>query len=538
MKSIKGKLVDIIGKQIFPAELFWENGRIRKIETLQQEVKNFLLPGFIDAHIHLESSMLTPQEFARNALKHGTVAVVADPHEIANVLGMEGVKFMIEDGRKSPLKFFFGAPSCVPATVFETSGATLGADKIEELLKMTEITHLGEMMNYPGVIYLDEIVLQKLALAKKYHKPIDGHAPGLSGENLQKYAAHGIGTEHECTTKEEALEKLATGIEIIIREGSASKNFNELISIAKEHYQNCMFCCDDLHPQDLQQRHIDWHVKHALQSGLDIFQVLQMASLNPIKHYNLNVGLLQTGDPADFLVVENLTDLHILETYIEGKPVTSIGKAPNIDSIQNSFHTNLKHAMDFCIPAQAGKVRVVEALDGLVLTKMIIAEPPVKDGFAVADPSRDLLKIAVVNRYQNAAPAVGFVSGFGLKKGAIASSVAHDSHNIVVVGTDDTVMAKAVNQIIQNKGGICAVDADSEEILPLPIAGIMSDKSCEEVAARYAVLEEKVKTMGSPLKSPFMTLSFLALLVIPQLKMSDKGLFDGDKFEFTDLWVS
>lgn len=540
MNIIETNLVDIISKTIFPARLYWEDGRIQKIEKLQKEVKNYLIPGFIDAHIHIESTMLTPQEFGRNAIQHGTVAVVADPHEIANILGIEGIKFMIENGKKSPLKFFFGAPSCVPATFFETSGAELGAKEIEELLKLKDITHLGEMMNYPGVIYEDKTVVEKLALARKFKKPIDGHAPGLLGENLKIYAQHGITTEHECTTKEEALEKLEDGIKVIIREGSASRNFNELIAIAKDHYQNCMFCCDDLHPQDLQKRHIDWHVKNALNSGLDIFQVLQMASLNPIKHYKLDVGLLQVGDSADFLLVEDLDKLNILENYIDGKPTFQELKnqKPAKIEIKNNFQVNEKIIEDFTVSADNRKLRVIKVLDGLVLTDSELMQPKFLNGFTVADPSRDLLKIAVVNRYQNTKPAVGFITGFGLKTGAIASCIAHDSHNIVAVGTDDKSLTKAVNLIIQNKGGICAVDENSAEILPLPIAGIISDKSCQEVAEKHELLEQKAKELGSTLSAPFMTLSFMALLVIPKLKMSDKGLFDGEKFEFVDLWVN
>ncbi len=539
MNKIEANLVDVIDKRIFPAKLYWENGRILKIERLQKDVKSFLVPGFIDAHIHIESTMLTPQEFGRNAVQHGTVAVVADPHEIANVLGIDGVKFMIENGKLSPLKFFFGAPSCVPATPFETSGAELGPSEIEELLRMEEITHLGEMMNYPGVIFEDKTVVMKMALARKYKKPIDGHAPGLSGENLKIYAEHGITTEHECTTREEALEKLENSIKVIIREGSASKNFNELIPIAREHYQNCMFCCDDLHPQDLQKRHIDWHVKKALSYGLDIFQVLQMASLNPVKHYNLEVGLLQVGDPADFLVMADLQELKILENYIDGKPTLKESKNKRFINIEikNNFQIHEKKEEDFAVPVKNGKLLVIKALDGFVLTESEIMQPKIENGFAVADTSRDLLKIAVVNRYQNTKPAVGFITGFGLKKGAIASSIAHDSHNIVAVAADDKSLTKAVNLIIQNRGGICAVDEDSTETLPLPIAGIISDISCAEVAEKHENIEQKARELGSTLTAPFMTFSFMALLVIPKLKMSDKGLFDGEKFEFVDLWV-
>ncbi|MDO9577980.1 MAG: adenine deaminase [Candidatus Cloacimonadales bacterium] len=537
MNKIEANLVDIISTEIFPARLFWEEGRICKIEKINKKMKNCLIPGFVDAHIHIESSLLTPVEFGKKAVQHGTVAVVADPHEIANVLGIEGVKFMIENGKRSPLKFFWGAPSCVPATTFETSGAELGQAEIEELLKMNEITHLSEMMNYPGVIFGDEIVLKKIEIAKKLYKPIDGHAPGLSGEDLKKYVKAGISTDHECFTQQEALEKLALGMKILIREGSASKEFDELIPIAKNNFNNCLFCSDDLHPHDLQKGHINLLVKRALKSGLDIFKVLKMASQNPAKHYKLEIGLLQIGDPADFLVVDDLQNLHILETYIDGEPTIEYTDDQFAVETKNKFNTKPKTIEDFQIPAKTGKIRIIEAKDRRLITGSKLVKPLIRNGFAVADPKRDLLKIAVVNRYQNVKPALGFIHGFGLKSGAIASSVAHDSHNIIAIGVDDNSVLKAVNTLIANKGGICTVDADSAEILPLPIAGIISDKSCTEVAEKYEILEEKAKDLGCKLTAPFMTMSFMALLVIPELKMSDKGLFDGTKFEFVDLWI-
>ena len=537
--QVKGNIVDIIAEKIFPGIITISDNKILKIEESSGKFDNFIIPGFIDAHIHIESSMLTPVEFARAALLHGTVAVVTDPHEIANVLGLEGVKFMVENGKKSPLKFCFSAPSCVPATPFETSGGKLGLAELDELLQKEEIKYLGEFMNYPGVIHEDKEVLAKLDLAKKYGKPVDGHAPKLTGEDLKKYVSAGISTDHECLTASEAIEKINLGMKILIREGSACKDFANLISIAEEHHENCMFCCDDLHPQDLQKGHINLLVNRALKSGLDIFKVLKMACLNPVQHYKLEVGLLQIGDPADFLIVDNLQDLNVLGTYIDGIPAiekTGKDEQPPVE-IKNNFQTGLKSCEDFAVKAKAGNLRVIKALDGMVLTESSIEKPCVRNGFAVADPELDILKIAIVNRYQNAKPAIGFISGFGLQGGAIASSVSHDSHNIVVVGVDDESITKAVNLIIKNKGGICAVDKNSAEILPLPIAGIISDKSCAEVADKYEILEEKAKELGSNLKAPFMTLSFMALLVIPELKMSDRGLFDGNTFEFVDLWV-
>jgi adenine deaminase len=540
VKIISGNIVDIITEKIYSGIITTSDGKIIKIEKSNKKFNNFIIPGFIDAHVHVESSMLTPVEFARAAIPHGTVAIVTDPHEIANVLGLEGVNFMIENGKLSPMKFYFSAPSCVPATPFETSGGKLGIEEIDTLLQKDEIKYLGEFMNYPGVIYDDPEVKKKLALAKKYHKNVDGHAPGLSGKYLKKYVTSGISTDHECLTANEALEKIKLGMKILIREGSACNDFDNLISIAEDNSESCMFCCDDLHPNDLIKGHINLILKRALKCGLDIFKVLRMACLNPIKHYGLDVGLIQVGDSADFLIVEDLKNLNVINSYIEGIKVVRNGKV-NLPSVpiafMNDFNTSLKTEAELIIPAKGKKINVISALDKVIATTKMIVEPLIEKGNAVSDIERDILKIAVVNRYQVAPLSLGFIHGFGLKTGAIASSVAHDSHNIIAIGVDDNSITEAVNALIENKGGICVTDKNLVDVLPLPIAGIISNKTCPEVAKKYEDLEAKARNLGSKLNAPFMTLSFMALLVIPELKMSDKGLFDATKFEFVDLWV-
>ncbi|MBC8175162.1 MAG: adenine deaminase [Candidatus Marinimicrobia bacterium] len=536
---VSGNIVDVLNNRIFSGKIHVKNGRIRQI--LQEDVDSdvYILPGFIDSHVHIESSMLIPSEFARIAVTHGTVAVVADPHEIANVLGVNGVKYMIENGKNSPLKFYFSAPSCVPATTFETSGAVLGVKEIEQLLKMDEIKYLGEFMNYPGVLNEDSEVVEKLKVAKKYSKKIDGHAPGLRGEDARKYAEAGISTDHECTTYEEALEKINFGMKIQIREGSACKDFDTLFPLTEEHFNNCLFCCDDLHPDDLIKGHLNTIVKKALDSGLEIMKALKIACVNPVQHYGLDVGLLQVNDPADFIIVDNLSDFTVLKTYVDGKLIAENGKTKipyrRVDSI-NHFQTQEKRVEDFAVPAEKGRIKVIQATDGQVVTKCVHHSPEIKNENVVSNLKRDILKIAVANRYADAKPATGFIQNFGLKKGAIASSVAHDSHNIIAVGTSDYELCKAVNVIIKNQGGLCVVAEEFEEVLPLPIAGIMTSENSYEVADKYAKLDKLAKSFGSTLSAPFMTLSFMALLVIPELKLSDKGLFDGNNFTFVSLF--
>jgi adenine deaminase len=538
--KINGQIVDIENKRIFAGEVTIENGKVKSVVSNQNTVKQYILPGFIDAHIHIESSMLTPSEFARIAVVHGTVATISDPHEIANVLGIPGVQYMIDNGKKVPLKFHFGAPSCVPATGFETAGAVIDASGIKQLMALPDIFYLAEMMNYPGVIYDDAEVLQKIENAKQSGKPIDGHAPGLRGEQLKKYISAGITTDHECFTAEEASEKLSLGMKVIIREGSAAKNFDALIGLLPDNYENMMFCSDDKHPDDLIVGHINALCARAVAKGIDVFKVLRSACVNPVEHYNMKVGLLRENDAADFIVVEDLTDFNVMQTYINGELVAENGKSfvkPVAFSTPNNFNISKKNVSDFAISGSGNQIRVIEALEGQLITNEIHAKPKIESGNLVSDVENDVLKMAVVNRYQNTAPAIAFIKNFGLKHGAIASSVAHDCHNIVVVGTSDEEICNAVNLIIENRGGVCAVNGNSQKILGLPVAGIISDKDGWETGRLYQQIDAMAKNLGSTLHAPFMTLSFMALLVIPDLKLSDKGLFSGKDFRFVDLEV-
>ena len=452
--NIKGNIVDIFNKRIFKGEVFVENGRITAINEVNHSIENYIIPGFVDAHIHIESSMVVPSEFAKTALIHGTVATVSDPHEIANVLGVQGVYFMIENGKKVPLKFNFGAPSCVPATSFESTGAELDSDEIKELMANPDIKYLAEMMNYPGVLFDDEEVLKKIQHAKNNNKPIDGHAPGLKGDDVSKYIGAGISTDHECFTYEEALEKLQKGMKILIREGSAAKNFEALIDLLPEHFKNIMFCSDDKHPDDLLIGHINQLCERAIAKGMDIFKVLQVACINPVEHYNLEVGLLRVGDMADFILVDDLVKFKVLETYIDGELVVKNGKSfvKSVPfEILNNFNTNIKNVEDFKLASSSKKIRVIEALDGELVTNQIEAESLIIDGNLTSNTAKDILKITVVNRYQNTNPSVAFIKNFGIKNGAIASSVGHDSHNIIAVGTSDEFICKAVNLLIEHQ---------------------------------------------------------------------------------------
>jgi adenine deaminase len=536
MKIISGQVVDIFNRRVFPGRVFFDD-KIIKIEQLEQAEGQYILPGFIDAHVHIESSMLVPSEFARLAVVHGTVATVSDPHEIGNVLGFKGVRYMIENGEKVPFKFYFGAPSCVPATSFETAGAEINKEEIEMLLKDTRVRYLAEMMNWPGVLYRDAGVMAKLQVAKKLSKPIDGHAPGLRGEDAKKYAEAGISTDHESFTREEALDKLKYGMKILIREGSAAKNFEALVELIEDYEDMMMFCSDDKHPDNLVEGHIDELVKKAVARGTDIFKVLKAACINPVKHYKLEVGLLNPGDAADFIVVDDLKNFKVKQTFINGRSVAELGKT-KIHSVENliinNFNTGYKKEEDFQITWSKDTVPVIEALEGQLITNRLDFPVKTENGLAVSDLQSDILKIAVVNRYEEAAPAIAFIKNFGLKRGAIASSVAHDSHNIIVVGVDDASMLKAVNLIIEAKGGVSAVDGENEKILVLPVAGLMSAGDGYKIAEEYSAIDRMAKNMGSKLASPFMTLSFMALLVIPKLKLSDLGLFDGEKFEFVE----
>ena len=434
--KLEGNIVDVENKRIFKGEITFVDGRITNIIEKDCVANHYILPGFVDAHIHIESSMLVPSEFAKIAVKHGTVATVSDPHEIANVLGVRGVEFMIENGKQTPFKFNFGAPSCVPATSFESSGAIIDSDDIKALMANPEVKYLAEMMNYPGVLFDDAEILKKIEWAKHFNKPIDGHAPGLRGNDVSKYIAAGISTDHECFTYEEALEKLQKGMKVIIREGSAAKNFEALIDLLPEHYKNMMFCSDDKHPDDLLLGHINQLCARAVANGIDVFKVLQAACINPVKHYNLEVGLLNEGDTADFIVIEDLKQFKTLQTYIDGDLVFDNGVS-NIESVDfeilNNFNTNKKEISDFRFESIANKIRVIECLDGELVTNEIISDALVRNGNLVSNTETDILKMTVVNRYKNDNPAIAFIKNFGLKEGAIASSVGHDSHNIIAV---------------------------------------------------------------------------------------------------------
>ena len=538
----RGRIVDIPNKRIFPGFVEVRDGRIAAVRE-DQDVTDpgYLCPGFIDAHVHIESSMLTPPEFARIAVTHGTVGTVSDPHEIANVLGIDGVRYMQAEAARTPCKIHFGIPSCVPATNFETAGAELDAAAVGELCRDASLLYLSEMMNFPGVVHRDPEVMEKIQAARRHGKRIDGHAPGLRGADLEAYVAAGIGTDHECFRIDEAREKLGLGMKILIREGSAAKNFEELWPLLNEAPDRCMLCSDDKHPDDLMEGHIDRLCARAVARGVPLFNVLQAACVNPVEHYGLRCGLLRPGDPADFVRLHDLVGFRVMETWIDGQCAARDGKSllPKSRSPRaNKFHASPQTAAAFAVPAGRGNLRVIEALDGQIVTGASEATPRIAEGFAVADPSRDLLKIAVVNRYADARPAVAFVRGVGLKQGAIASSVAHDCHNIVAAGASDEDLARVVNLVISHQGGIAvAGPGGMEDILPLPVAGLMSDGFAEEAAQGYARVTALARQLGSPLHAPFMTLSFLALLVIPALKLSDRGLFDGTKFAFVPLFT-
>lgn len=538
--NISGNIVDVVNNRIFKGTITVTNGIISNITETNVSSDVYIMPGFIDSHVHIESSMLRPAQFARTAVVHGTVACVSDPHEIANVLGTAGVDFMIEDGKKVPFKFFFGAPSCVPATDFESSGAKINAKQIKTMLQNKDIYYLAEMMNFPGVIFNDPEVLKKIKWAHHYKKPIDGHAPGLMGDQLQAYANSGISTDHECMNEEEALEKIQQGMKIQIREGSAAKNFDDLFEVARQHPEKVMFCSDDKHPDDLIKGHINLLFKRAMEKGMNPLVAARICSFNPVRHYNLNVGLLQKGDAADFIVIDNFDSLNVLFTYINGQKVAENGKSlisvEEIYNKPNSFNVFPLDIHDVEIKALSGKIKVMVVEDGQLYTKASVVNAKIECGKVVSDVENDVLKIVVLNRYMPSKPAIGFIKNMGLKEGAMASSIAHDSHNIVAVGTNDIDIVNAINAIIVEKGGISVSKGNKTNILALPIAGIMSDLEGKEVAALYEEIHKQALALGSSLTAPFMTLSFMSLLVIPELKLSDKGLFDGQKFAFTNLF--
>jgi len=539
-KKISGNIVDLFDENIFFGEIEIDQKKIIAIKKIESSIKiqtAFIIPGFIDSHVHIESSMLAPSEFAKLAVVHGTVATVSDPHEIANVCGMEGVEFMVSNGNTVPFKFHFGAPSCVPATNFETAGAVLTSEEVDTLLQKKEIKYLSEMMNFPGVLMGDKEVLKKIASAKKYNKPIDGHAPGLRGQDALNYINAGISSDHECFTEAEALEKLKYGMKILIREGSAAKNFDALINLLNEFPDEIMFCSDDKHPDSLVEGHINLLCARAIAKGIDPLKVLKAACINPALHYKMDLGLLRVNDAADFVVVEDLINFRVLQTYIDGELVAENGKSfinGNVSQPINNFNCLEQSVKDFSIKHEnENKILVIEALEGQLITNQLLVSPKIKAGEIVSDVDNDILKLVVINRYTKAPISKAFVKNFGLKQGAIASTVAHDSHNIIAVGIDDESICKAVNLVIKSKGGVSCVSSQTEMILALPIAGLMSSEDGYRVADSYIAIDKMAKNeLGSTLEAPFMTLSFMALLVIPHIKLSDLGLFDGDHFKF------
>ena len=537
--SISGQYVDILKKHIYPATITVKYGIIESIQSNRNAPLQYLVPGFIDAHVHIESSMLIPSSFARLAVTHGTIGTISDPHEIANVCGMEGVQYMIENGKKVPFHFFFGAPSCVPATVFETAGATIHSKDVANLLANPDIYYLSEMMNFPGVLFKDEEVMKKIASALKLGKPVDGHAPGLRGEDAKNYIEAGISTDHECFTKEEALDKLEHGMKILIREGSAAKNFEALYELIEDYPAMIMLCSDDKHPDSLVEGHINSLCARAVAKGIDPLLVLRAACINPVDHYKLPTGKMQVGDMANFIVLENLISFKVKQTYILGDLVAENGKSfiKEVKEIAiNKFDAASIQEKDIQIslneyPQQAGKIAVIEAISGQLITNKLWLSPKLEAGNIVSDTESDVLKMVVYNRYFAAPPKMAFIKNFGFKNGAIASTVAHDSHNIIAVGVSDADILQAINLVIKEQGGISCVTGNETKVMGLPVAGLMSLEDPYKVAADYTAIDMMAKSLGSSLGSPFMTLSFMALLVIPHLKLSDKGLFDGDSFK-------
>ena len=538
--KVEGNIIDIYRRRIFPGQIIIKGDHIKEIREISKVPANFILPGLIDSHIHIESSMTTPGSFAKAAVSRGTTGVVSDPHEIANVLGIEGVKYMIRDSKKVPLKFWFGAPSCVPATSFETSGAVIDSEGVKELLMIQEIKYLAEIMNFPGVIFNDPEVYKKIDAAKELGKKIDGHAPGLSGNNLRKYISAGISTDHECNNITEAREKISLGMKILIREGSAARNLDELKDLIRTDPGMVMLCSDDMHPEMLDKRHINKIVAQLINEGFDIFDVIRSCTLNPVEHYGLEAGLLQPGQPADFIIVDDYRTMNVAETWIDGRKIFERGKVLfNYEGSEplNKFNSSEISIRDVEVSRQNRKMRVIEAFDGELITKGFEWIPD-NNCFVYPDVKADILKIVVKNRYNDAPPVCGFIRGFGLNKGAFASSVAHDSHNIICIGSNDRDIVSAINEIVRIRGGLAASIEGTISSLQLPVAGLMSDKPVSEVAGQYEALSDLVKSFGCKMSAPFMTLSFMALLVIPELKLSDRGLFDGKTFKHVPLFVS
>ncbi len=547
-KQYSGWFADFERQEFYFGLLTVVDGKVSGIEETaakrftwndRDKLGQLILPGLVDSHVHIESSMLMPSRFANQAVRFGTVATVSDPHEIANVLGLDGIRLMINDAEKACLKIYFTAPSCVPATSLETAGAILEAEDLKQLFSENRVVALGEMMNYPGVIFADAGVLAKINLAKSFGKTVDGHAPGLSGTQLDTYLGAGIDTDHECSTLDEAEEKIAGGMKVLIREGSSARNFEQLYPLIDKYPDKIMLCCDDYHPDDLVTAHLDRLIRRGVKSGINFFNLYRAASLNPVSHYNLKNGILKPGDPADFIIAEGVDPFQVTATYIDGIPVFQNGKVEfDLPAIapMNNFQASPVKVSDLEVKGETGSYKVIRAWDGELLTGSETAQLIASEGIVQSDVKRDILKIVVLNRYiQSAKPALAWISGFGLKMGAMASSIAHDSHNIIAVGTSDFEIAEAINQIILHQGGISVTCEGESKTLPLPVAGLMSTGTAAEVGTKYAELTEFARNLGSELQAPFMALSFMALLVIPHLKIGDLGLFDCDKFQFTPI---
>lgn len=542
MKREIGKIVDIHNKRIFSGEIIYNENGIKSItEHVGEEYSNYIMPGFIDSHIHIESTMMSPNEFARNVVKNGTVAVLADPHEIANVCGVNGVEYMVENSKDIAFKFYYGVPSCVPATPFEICGGEINPSDIDKLFSTGKYKFLGEFMNVPGIIYDDKDCILKTEISKKHNLPIDGHAPGLSGDDLKKYISAGISTDHEFFSFENSVEKIKAGIKIQVREGSASKDFEDLYELIDLYPDSVMMCTDDSHPKDIiELGHIDKIVKRAISKNLNIFNILKAASANPVNHYNLEVGLLREGDKSDFIIVEDLIEFKVLKTVIDGSTVYENGKS-NIEykCIEpiNNFNTRAIVCEDIQVKYPSGKkLKVINVIDGSLVSQKVMLEALVEDNLVISNISEDILKIVLHNRYTNMPVQVGFIKGFGLKKGAFASSVSHDSHNILAIGTNDIDIVNVVNRVVKSKGGLAVCDGEDLEILDLPIAGLMSNLDINTINDSYSRLKLKLKDFGCTLDSAFMTMAFMSLIVIPELKLGSRGLFEYSKFEFVDLF--
>lgn len=529
VKHVDGQLVDVLRGEIYPACVNFDENNIVRIERKLAAPPQYILPGLIDAHVHIESSLLTPYRFAEKAVAHGTTAVVANPHEIANVMGMAGIRYMVDDGKSTPLRFFYSAPSSVPSTAMETSGAVIGWKEVREMLSTGDFVSLGEVMDVPGVLREDPALMSKIEVAVQFGKPIDGHAPGLGGYDLDRYVMAGISTDHECTTVREAEEKDRKGMTVMVREGSAARNLNALMPFASKHKH--FLVTDDLSAVDMADGHVDSLLRKAVAAGMDPIHAIRAASMWPAQHYGLPGGSVYLNGPADLVVVDDLIHFTVLETWIGGRLVAKDGRplfagAPT--TVPPGIASGEVLAKDLRVTSRrpVATVRVIKVLPDEVSSLAGTADLDVDDSAVLTDPSRDILLMAVVNRYRPASPAVAFVSGFRLSRGAMASSVAHDSHNLIGVGTDPALLALALNAVAAQGGGYYVTDAVNSVRLELPVAGLMSPLPWDEVARKEGEINAFLQGMGCPLPAPFMTLSFQSLLTVPDLKLGDRGLFD------------